>query len=68
MSRQGQRLNFKWSVADIDRVVALAKRGQSASEICDGLKGTSLESGLDEIIYICNSMGVFVQTRKRVRA
>lgn len=62
---QVQRLNFKWSLGDVYRVVALAKGGQSASEICRGLEGTDLASEPEEIISICNSEGVFCRTRKR---
>lgn len=46
-------LNLKWSVADVDAVIVDARRRKTAAEICARLKGTRLESTVDEIMKIC---------------
>ena len=65
---QGQRLNLKWTVGDIDRVIARAKAGKSAVEICAMLEGSTLESTPDEIIDLCREAGLIVPRSKPVRA
>lgn len=59
--KQGQTLNLKWSVGDVDRVVAEARRGRTAAEICRQLKGTRLESTVGEIMGLCLNSGFSVR-------
>lgn len=54
---QGQRLNLKWSVGDIDRLVIAARSGKSVFDICAALKGTKLESEPTEILNLVHEAG-----------
>lgn len=55
--------NFKWSVADVDRVAALARKHWTAENICMELRGTPLESTPAEIVKLMDEAGVHVQSR-----
>jgi hypothetical protein len=57
---QIQRLNFKWSFADVDRVVLLARKGWSADEISLELRGTRLESTPREIVNLVADLNIGV--------
>lgn len=60
---QGQRLNLKWTVGDVDRVAVLARKGWTAENICMELRGTSLESTPAEIINLMAGMNIHVPSR-----
>lgn len=45
--------NFKWSVGDVDRVVKMARKGKTATEISEELADTSLASTPAEILHLC---------------
>lgn len=61
MSKQGYTPNFKWSVADLDRIFADAHRGLAAVEICAKLEGTILASPPQEIIKLCDEAGIAIR-------
>lgn len=63
----GFRPNLKWTVADVDRVVALARRHWTAENICMELRGTQLESTPAEIVKLMADAGIYVAARQ-VRA
>lgn len=53
MNPQGQRLNLKWTVADVDFVVGLARSGRTAIEIVDRLKVKGIVAAPGEIVRLC---------------
>lgn len=57
---QGQRLNFKWTMADVDRVREMVRHGGTADSICRELADTTLASTPAEIICMMHDMGVHV--------
>jgi len=61
---QGYTPNFKWSVADVDRVAALARKGWTAENICLELRGTALESTPSEVVRLMADMGINVSCRR----
>lgn len=63
MSQQGYTPNFKWSMADVDRVAALARRHYTAENICAELRGTTLESTPAEIVRLMAELGILVHSR-----
>lgn len=60
---QGYTPNFKWSMAEVDRVAALARRHFTAENICMELRGTKLESTPHEIVALMSDMGISVPSR-----
>lgn len=54
---QVQRLNFKWSVGDIDKLVIAARAGKSVFDICAALRGTKLQSEPVEIMKLVHEAG-----------
>ena len=46
---QGQRLNLKWTMADVDQIKRCSISGMSVDQICADLLGTELESTPEEI-------------------
>ena len=69
---QVQRLNFKWSLGDLDRLKNTVKLYKcSAEELCERLErhdakhGTKLASTPEEITDLCQELGLFIHTRKR---
>lgn len=54
---QGYTPNFKWSIGDIDRLLADARRGKSVLDICAALEGTTLESPPEEILRLVHEAG-----------
>lgn len=57
----GHHLNLKWSVADVDKVVALGRRHWSASDIRGAL---TIDATAEEIIEIGRKAGVFIRTKR----
>jgi hypothetical protein len=55
--KQGQRLNLKWTVGDIDKLVIAARQGKSVFDICAALKGSRLDSSPDEILKLIHEAG-----------
>lgn len=65
-----RHLNLKWTVADVDRVINMARAHYTARGICEALKGSRLESTPGEIMSVCRDAGQFVrqnEIRKRSR-
>lgn len=57
-----QRLNLKWTMADVDFVVGLARAGRTAEEICSRLRFPATP---DEIRNLCSESGIHVR-RERI--
>jgi hypothetical protein len=59
--------NFKWSMADVDFVVGLARAGRTAQEIVDRVSGNRADGGRritatpEEIREICWQSGLSVR-------
>lgn len=78
--KQGQRLNLKFSIADVDFIVGLAKAGRTAEEIRDRIgsvwvhfRGNARSADLQrvpveigEILSICWQSGVKVRASETV--
>ena len=60
---QIQRLNLKWTVADVDRIAAMVAKGWTAETICSVLAGGRLESTPAEIVTLMDDMGIYVHSR-----
>lgn len=60
---QGYTPNFKWSLADVDRVAVLARKGWTAENICMELRETELESTPIEIVALMRDMNIYVPSR-----
>lgn len=64
--------NFKWSMADVDFVVGLARSGRTTSEIVERLAGTRngggrrIEATPDEIRELCWQSGLTVRMAPRL--
>lgn len=56
--------NFKWTMADTDRVVRMAKAGWTAVEICAAFSD-KFEASPEEVIDICQNRRVFVYSGRR---
>lgn len=59
--KQGQSLNWKFSIADVDFIVGLAKAGRTADEICARVAPISRNVSVEEIQSICWQSGVKVR-------
>lgn len=57
-----QRLNLKWTMADVLRVEHLAKKGFSAHRVCEEIAKHGIEASPEEIVQLCDDMGRFIQT------
>ena len=57
--------NFKWTMADTDRVVKMAKARWTAVEICAAF-AERFHAVPEEIINICEERHVFVHRGRRV--
>lgn len=57
---QVQRLNFKFTVADTDHMLKLARAAFSADEIAAKFPNTTAA----EVIRICDEARQFIRTRK----
>ena len=49
---QGQRLNLKWTMADVDFVVGLARAGRTADEIVERYAIRKRKAKADELRYM----------------
>jgi hypothetical protein len=67
MSKQGYTPNFKWSMADVYRVAALARKGWTAKDICMELRGTKLASMPYEIVALMADMNIRVRFHRLER-
>ena len=59
--KQGQRLNLKFSVADVDFMTALAIRQRTAEEICTRVAEKLGTVSVQEIQRVCWDAGVKVR-------
>lgn len=64
---QGQRLNLKYTIGDVDLIVGLAKAGRTAFDISKRLKGTALASTPQEIVNLCWQAGQVVRLKRHRR-
>lgn len=64
--------NLKWSMADVDFVVGLARSGRTADEIVERLSGNRVEGGRritatpDEVRELCWESGLTVRMAPRL--
>lgn len=61
-------LNLKWTVADTDAIISMARSGFTAGDICQFFMGARLESEPGEIKRICDDAGVFIRLQERTVA
>lgn len=57
LSPETRHLNLRWSIADADKVIAMAGRGSSASQIA-----TAMQCRVDEVVAFGVKNGVFIRT------
>jgi hypothetical protein len=58
--------NLKWSMADIDFLVGLARSGRTAAEICERVSGRGIIASPEEIRELCWQSGITVRSAPRV--
>ncbi|WEX10336.1 hypothetical protein [Chelativorans sp. AA-79] len=56
--RSAAHLNFKWTVRDTDTIRTMARRGKHAHTIALWFTRLGKPASADEIIRICDDMGV----------
>lgn len=61
MSEQCQRLNWKFSMDDIDFIVGLARANRSAVEICERVLPRNITTTPEKIRDICWQSGITVR-------
>lgn len=59
MKEQRQLLNWRWTVADTDRIRRLALAQKTATEIAD-----EMNTSAAHIVALCYEMGIFVRAAK----
>lgn len=63
MTDQMQRLNLKWTQADIDLLKGLARSGKSATEIVERIKARGITATPNEVRTICFQAGTPIRAR-----
>lgn len=61
----GGLFNFKWSVADTDRILAWARAHWTASEIANAFTAEGRITKADEIMKICSDAGQTIRRGSR---
>jgi len=64
--RAAGELNLKWSMADVDFVVGLARSGRTAQEIVDRVRGRGIAASPEEIRDLCWQSGLTVRSAPRI--
>lgn len=64
--RAAGELNLKWSMADVDFVVGLARAGRTADEVAERVSARGIEATPDEIRELCWQSGLTVRMAPRL--
>ena len=64
--RAAGELNLKWSMADVDFVVGLARAGRTADEIVERVSSRGIIASPEEIRDLCWQSGLTVRMAPRL--